>query len=133
MFKNISVLVALSLIGTAAYASSQSEGQIAEGSVFLLQLHVGQGNMTLKQRADVVQERLPDILGMPGLSPSDVHDVKQGNQYNIMVGSHLLVTCTAADAKVNNVSVQKQAMMWMDSLKKGLMEVKSGGAVPVSK
>lgn len=100
------------------------DGDVAVGGVLLFRIHVAANGMSPKQRAEAVDTRLQDILGAPVISPDDVHIVgADKSSAKILVKDRLLVTVTKADGAFNGVTTQKQAQMWVDSLRKTLPKI----------
>ena len=90
----------------------------------LFRIHATVNGMSPKDRAEIVDSRLQDILAEPKISPEDVRIVgSDKNSAKIMVKERLLVTVTKADGAANGVTTQKQAQMWLDSLRKTLPKV----------
>ena len=100
------------------------DGDVAVGGILLFRIHVGANGMSPKERADAVDTRLQVILGAPVIKAEDIHIVgSDKNSAKILVKDNLLVTVTKADGDFNKVTAQKQAQMWLDSLRKGLPKV----------
>jgi hypothetical protein len=117
---------ALLLAGSCLFArpAIADEGDVAVGGVLLFRIHVAANGMSPKERAEAVDTRLQDILGAPVIAPEDVHIVgTDKNSAKILVKDRLLVTVTKADGAFNSVSAQKQAQMWLDSLRKALPKI----------
>ncbi len=115
------MLACLSLTACAAYAE---DADVAVGGVLLIRIHATVNGMSPKDRADIVDSRLQDILAAPKLVPADIRVVSANkNSAKIMVKDTLLVTVFKEDGAVNGVTTQKQAQMWVDSLKKNLPRI----------
>lgn len=117
---------ALLLAGCCLFArpARADDGDVAVGGVLLFRIHAGANGMSPKERADAVDTRLQDILAEPVIKPDDVHIVgTDKNSAKILVKDRLLVTVTKADGNFNKVTAQKQAQMWLESLRKALPKV----------
>lgn len=117
---------ALLLAGSCLMArpALADDGDVAVGGVMLFRIHASANGMSPKERADAVDTRLQDILAAPTIVPDDIHIVgADKNSAKILVKDRLLVTVTKADGDVNKVTAQKQAQMWLTSLRKNLPKV----------
>ena len=122
----IRVIVPALLAGCCLFArpALAEDGDVAVGGVLLFRIHATANGMSPKERAETVDTRLQDILAAPVLKAEDVHIVgTDKNSAKILVKDRLLVTVTKADGDFNKVTAQKQAQMWLESLRKGLPKV----------
>ncbi len=120
------IVSALLLAGCCLLArpALAEDGDVAVGGVLLFRIHATVNGMSPKDRADIVDTRLQDILAAPVLKAEDVQIVgADKSSAKIMVKDRLLVTVTKADGAFNGVTTQKQAEMWLASLRKGLPKV----------
>lgn len=104
----------------------------------LLRIRTGAGGYTAEQRADAVRERLPLILGLINLRPSEI-TVQQPHRYmdaNIYVRDRLLITVdkTLAQANGNN-DPGDLARQWADRMRHILptVSIKQSKDIPESK
>ncbi len=114
------------LIGalSVSYADNPNDGIVAVGGETVLVLRAAVGNMSIRQRANAVQDRLVTILGAPKLGMADIVKVKlPDGEYKINVHHELLVTVTKEDAAVNKTSTSKLARIWTEKLRKVLPEL----------
>ena len=117
---------ALLLAGCCLFArpALADDADVAVGGIMLFRIHATVNGMSPQDRANAVATRLQDILSAPTLKPEDVQIVgTDKNNQKIMVKDRLLVTVTKADGDANGVTTQKQAQMWLDSLRKNLPKV----------
>ena len=120
-FVSALLLAGCCLLARPAHAD---DGDVAVGGVMLFRIHATVSGMSPKERADVVDTRLQDILAAPVIAPEDIRlEGANKNSAKIMVKDRLLVTVTKADGAANGVTTQKQAQMWLDSLRKTLPKV----------
>jgi len=120
------IVPALLLAGCCLFArpALAEDGDVAVGGVLLFRIHATANGMSPKERAEAVDTRLQDILGAPVLKAEDIHIVgTDKNSAKILVKERLLVTVTKADGDFNKVTAQKQAQMWLESLRKSLPKV----------
>ena len=111
------VLLALFTLSVSALASNP--GDVAVGGELLFTIRVTVEGRTPAQRAGDVEDRLPEILGFRSIMPADVKVAASGNKnLKITVKNLLLVVVTPADAKVNQVTLRKQAEIWAQRLRK---------------
>jgi hypothetical protein len=121
VFVSALLLAGCCLLSRPAHAD---DGDVAVGGVMLFRIHATVNGMSPKERADIVDTRLQDILAAPVIKPEDVRIVgADKNSAKIMVKERLLVTVTKADGAANGVTTQKQAQMWLESLRKTLPKV----------
>lgn len=121
IFVSALLLAGCCLLARPAHAD---DGDVAVGGVMLFRIHAAASGMSPKERADVVDTRLQDILAAPVIAPEDIRVVgADKNSAKIMVKDRLLVTVTKADGAVNGVTTQKQAQMWLEALRKTLPKV----------
>ncbi len=121
VFVSALLLAGCCLLAPPAHAD---DGDVAVGGVMLFRIHATVNGMSPKERAEIVDTRLQDILAAPVIKPEDVRIVgADKNSAKIMVKERLLVTVTKADGAANGVTTQKQAQMWLDSLRKTLPKV----------
>ncbi len=114
------------LIGamSASYADNPNDGIVAVGGETVLVLRAAVGNMSIRQRANDVQDRLVTILSAPKLGMADIVKVKlPDGEYRINVHHKLLVTVTKEDAAVNKTTTSKLARIWTEKLRKVLPEL----------
>src|SRR5690348_14670902 len=99
-------------VGLALFAGSaiaDNSNKVVIGSDCVVQFRTSSGGFTPEQRADAVQTRLNNILSDTTWTPADIHVNYVHSDASIMVGSHLFVTITAADAKASASTVRDVA------------------------
>lgn len=110
------------LVGCLLLFAGRVEAQsadVAVGGELLFRIRAAAEGKTAQQRADQVTERLPDILGDSNLQASDITLTPDtGGKYKILVKQRLLVTVTPEDGKVNGITAQKQAAIWLAQIQK---------------
>jgi hypothetical protein len=120
-FAPVTALAALALVLPARAAQP---GDIAVGGTTLLTIKASVNGQTPEQRAQTVTDRLPVILGLHRLTPDDIRLKKiDGQDTAILVRGRLLITVTAADAAVNQLTVPQQAKIWAGQLKQTIPQV----------
>jgi|GEM_PF-2231300 len=114
---------ALFLLGWGIPVLAQ-DGVVAVGGETLFVIKAEAGGKSVRDRADAVTDRLPDILGDSTIDALDIRLVPgKGKDYNIMVKSRLLVTVTPEDGVPNKRSAMQQAQVWLNQLRKVLPQV----------
>src|SRR5579859_4210427 len=123
-FRRFLPLLALSGAMIGALPALADEGNVDVGGEHLITIRAAHGGKTAQQRADVVTDRLPVILGRPVIKPGDIHIVPSANgQFKILVGNLLLVTATPEDGKVNGNTTRHQAEIWLKQLRAVLPKI----------
>ncbi len=104
------------LVATLAFA--QNYVDITIGGQFIMRLRTGAGNLSLEERAQIVQQRITENLGA-NLTADQINlkEVKKDHQYEIYLRGKLLITVTEADAKAAKMSVKQLAEHWLKQLR----------------
>ncbi|MFN7016987.1 MAG: hypothetical protein ACK4P5_07485, partial [Fimbriimonadales bacterium] len=78
---------------------AQNYVDISIGGKFIMRLRAGYGNLSVEQRARIIEERLSEHLGAR-LTEEQItlKEVRKGQQYEIYIRGRLLITVTPADA-----------------------------------
>jgi len=116
----------LSLMGAAliAAAFAQNYVDISIGGKFIMRLRAGYGNMSVEERARVIQERLNEHLGARLTAEQiTLKEVRKDQQYEIYIRGRLLITVTPADAEAAKMSVKQLAEHWLKQLRQTLPEL----------
>lgn len=109
---------------SVANAVNTNDGIVAVGGETVLVLRAAVGNMSVRQRANAVQDRLVTILGAPKIGMADIVQVKlPDGEYKITVHHELLVTVTKEDAAINKTTTSKLAKIWTEKLRKVIPEL----------
>ncbi|GIV09048.1 MAG: hypothetical protein KatS3mg019_1139 [Fimbriimonadales bacterium] len=105
-------------------AFAQNYVDVSIGGKFIMRIRAGHGNLSMKERAQVVEERLVELLGAH-LKPEQItlKEVRKDQQYEIYVRGRLLITVTPADAAAAKMTVQQQAEHWLQQLRRTLPEL----------
>ncbi|MCX7993636.1 MAG: hypothetical protein N2651_08205 [Fimbriimonadales bacterium] len=113
----------LSLLGAllAIAALAQNYVDISIGGKFIMRLRAGYGNLSVAERARIVEERLTELLGAK-LTEEQItlKEVRKDRQYEIYVRERLLITVTPADAEAAKMSVKQMAEHWLKQLRQTL-------------
>jgi len=105
-------------------ASAQNYVDITIGGKFIMRLRAGYGNLTVQERARIVEERLVEALG-ERLQEDQItlKEVRKDAQYEIHVRGRLLITVTQADADAAKMRVKQLAEHWLKQLRRTLPEL----------
>ncbi|CUU04763.1 hypothetical protein GBSOP10_103637 [Armatimonadetes bacterium GBS] len=105
----------------AVLAFAQNYVDITIGGQFIMRLRTGAGNLSLEERAQLVQERITENLGA-NLTADQItlKEVKKDHQYEIYLRGKLLITVTKADADAAKMSVKQLAEHWLKQLRETL-------------
>lgn len=100
------------------FAVAQSYVDITIGGQFIFRLRTGVGNISLEERARIVQERIVESLGTH-LTEQQItlKEVKKDHQCEIYLRERLLITVTRADADAAKMSVKQLAEHWLKQLR----------------
>lgn len=113
-----------SMLPSAVLADDVKDGEIAVGGEMLMRIRVPAEGKSIKERADEITDRLPVILGLSALKPTEINTVKADkNTIKIMVRKNLLVTVTPEDGKANGLTTMQQAQSWLKNLRRVLPRV----------
>lgn len=106
------------------WAFAQSYVDISIGGKFIMRLRAGHGNMSVEERARIVEERLANLLGAR-LTEQQItlKEGRKNQQYEIYVRGQLLITVTSADAQVAKMSVKRLAEHWLKQLRQTLPDL----------
>lgn len=105
----------------ASLAFAQNYVDISIGGQFIMRLRTGAGNLSLEERAQIVQQRIMENLGA-NLTAEQItlKEVKKDLQYEIYLRGKLLITVTKADAEAAKMSVKQLAEHWLKQLRETL-------------
>lgn len=105
----------------ASLAFAQNYVDISIGGQFIMRLRTGAGNLSLEERAQIVQQRITENLGA-NLTAEQItlKEVKKDLQYEIYLRGKLLITVTKADAEAAKMSVKQLAEHWLKQLRETL-------------
>jgi hypothetical protein len=120
----ILILAAL-LISLAIPVFAVHGGLIVIGNEQIFRIRHDAPGMTIQQRADVVTQRLNELLGCPCIYVNRIKVVRHGEDYAIMYGKQLIITVDKATAKDNSISAKKLARQWANNLKRVLPKAKA--------
>lgn len=105
----------------ASLAFAQNYVDISIGGQFIMRLRTGAGNLSLEERAQIVQQQITENLGA-NLTAEQItlKEVKKDLQYEIYLRGKLLITVTKADAEAAKMSVKQLAEHWLKQLRETL-------------
>lgn len=110
------------LLVVAAFA--QNYVDISIGGKFIMRLRAGHGNLTVQERARIVEKRLVEVLGARLREDQiTLRETRKDAQYEIYVRGRLLITVTQADADAAKMSVKQLAEHWLKQLRRTLPEL----------
>lgn len=105
-------------------AFAQSYVDISIGGKFIMRLRAGHGNLSVQERARIVEDRLVEVLGARLTEDMiTLKEVRKDQQYEIYVRGRLLITVTPADAEAARMTVKQQADLWLKQLRRTLPEL----------
>ena len=125
---------ALALTGTCAFAQDTSStvapdtsNAVFVGGTPIYRVRVAGGGYSIEQRADAIQLRVNDILGIGPILPQDVTVSPVGSEYAVYVKGRIIFTADTATAKFNQSTPYELANIWATHLRNvlpGLTEAK---------
>ncbi len=126
MFKRLLVIPAIAclLIPLAMPAFSASEGDVVVGNAVVLRVRFASGGFTIKQRADLVTERLNNLLGSDDFDPSTITVAVRNKEYAVVMGDKIIITADKDTAAFNKTTPELLAKTWAENIRK---------IIPVSK
>lgn len=96
---------------------------ISIGGKFIVHLRAGHGNLTVQERARIVEKRLAEVLGARLREDQiTLRETRKDAQYEIYVRGRLLITVIQADADAAKMSVKQLAEHWLKQLRRALPE-----------
>lgn len=102
-------------------ALAQNYVDISIGGKFIMRLRAGHGNLSVQERARIVEDRLVEVLGARLTEDMiTLKEVRKDQQYEIYVRGRLLITVTPADAEAARMTVKQQAELWLKQLRRTL-------------
>lgn len=108
------------LVGALLTAVVFAQGyvDITIGGKFIMRLRAGHGNLSVQERAKIVEERLTELLSAH-LREDEItlKEVRKDRQYEIHIRGRLLITVTPADAEAAKMSVKQLAEHWLKQLR----------------
>lgn len=105
-------------------AFAQSYVDVSIGGKFIMRIRAGHGNLSMKERAQLVEDRLVELLGERLTEQMiTLREVHKDQQYEIYVRGRLLITVTPADAEAAKMTVKQQAEHWLKQLRRTLPEL----------
>lgn len=110
------------LFTVAAFAQNYVDISIV--GKFIMRLRAGHGNLTVEERARIVEKRLAEVLGARLREDQiTLRETRKDAQYEIYVRGRLLITVTQADADAAKMSVKQLAEHWLKQLRRTLPEL----------
>lgn len=117
-------MIAACIVGFAAPAFAQDprdpeDGKVAVGGEHILTVRFPTNTMSIRDRAEKIEERLVLILADPALKPSDIRAqlLPGGGSARIMVKERLLVTVDVQTARYNQMTPLALAQKWTEHLR----------------
>ncbi len=105
-------------------AFGQNYVDISIGGKFIMRLRAGHGNLSVQERARIVEDRLAELLGARLTEDMiTLKEVRKDQQYEIYVRGRLLITVTLADAEAAKMTVKQQSELWLKQLRRTLPEL----------
>ncbi len=112
----VGVLSAIGFMARTTPAHAVAEGEIVLGDITVMRIRTAAGNVTAAQRASMVQERINEVLAVPGLKANDVHIVKTAYGPTLYVRKIKLITIDPDTAKDQSMTQDELAKTWAHRL-----------------
>ena len=111
-------------LSTRAQDSDEKDGDVSIGSIKILTVRFPAGDLTIKQRAAAITDRLTTILADARIRPSDIMVLPMGkDEAKIVVKDKLLVTVDSRTAQFNHTKAMDLGKMWADHLRAVLPQI----------
>jgi hypothetical protein len=119
--KGLHWLAALAVCGSLLVAAVPANAEpVAFAGKILFHIKAKAGGKTPAERVAEVEKRLIDIFAETKIVDEDVVIVKKGDERQILVKKHLLVTVTKEDAAFYKWPIDKVAKHWQKSILKNI-------------
>ena len=117
-------LCACALPILAQETTDEKDGDVSIGSIKILTVRFATADMSIKQRAEAITNRLTSILADARIRPSDIIVLPVGKEEaKIVVKDKLLVTVDAKTAQFNHTKAMELGKMWADHLRAVLPQI----------
>ena len=129
MNKRTAILVVIASLaaGLSLPAQAQDGGGVIIGQQLVLRIRFPAGGYSVKERTDLVTERINEVLGSRAFKPSDVTVAVQNKEYVILIGGNLIITADKQTADFNSSTPEQLANMWADNLRRVIPKAKALG------
>ncbi len=121
----ILVILASLAAGLSLPAQAQDGGEVIIGQQLVLRIRYPAGSYSIKERADLVTERINEVLGSAAFNPSDVKVAMQNKEYVVLIDGKLLITADKKTADFNGSTTEQLANIWADNLRRVIPEAKA--------
>ncbi len=120
------IILATSLLGlaTVAFAVGQP-GDVIIGQEVVLRIRFPAGGYSVEERAEIVTQRINELLGSQPFEASDVTVGVCNKEYAVFIGGNLIITADKETAKFNKTTPEKLANIWADNLRRVIPEAKA--------
>jgi hypothetical protein len=118
----------VSVESRARTIDGQQVGEVLVDQKVIFRIRTGAGGYTAPQRAQVVAERLSDMVNSGNLSANDVRESFMNGERVLTANGELLITADQYHARVNGTTPTALAGMWEHNLQNALMGMPVGGS-----
>lgn len=111
------------LLGIPGFADEAGEVRVGSRVIFVLEAPVG--SITARERADILNRRIEQILADPNLDPHQI-GVREGPRGGTLIGlgEWPVLSVTRFDAELNQTEVAALAEQWAELLRSRINQVK---------
>ncbi|HUV04352.1 MAG TPA: hypothetical protein VMX94_04520 [Armatimonadota bacterium] len=118
-------ITAASIPALAAPALAGYEGDVIIGQEVVLRIRFPAGGLSVKQRADLVTERINNVLGSEPFNPSDVKTGIRNKEYVVLIGDKVIITADKRTAEFNKSKPEQLANIWAANLRRVIPKAKA--------
>jgi len=120
----ITVLSCL-VIGLAVPVLAVTDGDVVIAYEVVLRIRFPAGGLSVKERTDIVTQRINNLLGSKPFDPSDVRVDVRNKEYVVLVGEKLIITADKQTAEFNQATPEQLANIWADNLRRVIPKAKA--------
>ncbi|MDI6828048.1 MAG: hypothetical protein QME62_06150 [Armatimonadota bacterium] len=119
-------ILATCLLGlaTVAFAVGQP-GDVIIGQEVVLRIRFPAGGYSVEERAEIVTQRINELLGSHPFEASDVKVAVCNKEYAVFIGGNLIITADKETAKFNKTTPEKLANIWAENLRRVIPKAKA--------
>lgn len=120
------LLVSLGLIASLALpVFAIQPGDVVLGQEVVLRIRYPAGGLSVQERADIVTQRINELLGSNPFSRSDVKVGVRNKEHVVLIGNNVIITADDATARFNKTTPEQLAEVWAANLRRVIPEAKS--------
>lgn len=126
--KKVAFLVVLivTLMGFASVVFAVGQpGDVIIGQEVVLRIRFPAGGYSVEKRAEIVTQRINELLGSEPFEPSDVKVAIRNKEYAVLIGDNIIITADKETARFNKTTPEKLANIWAENLRRVIPKAKA--------